>query len=287
MRGKTSAALRVALAPLDVSATFGVHAMGKFDPTAVRDTGYFKKAFSTASGVSVVEVVSVGKGAVDVRVGGADGDAVQSAMELSLAHDDGHATFAPEHPLISKLHRTLRGMRIVPIPWAFDVACQTILGQRVTTEDAMRGFRRITERYGARADDLRAFPSAPRVAEMPTWQLEELGVDPKRARAMIGLARAIVARPGFWSSPLLVRILESIRGIGPWTIGNVMGFAMGDPDALVLGDLHLPHVVSWALAQEPRGSDERMLELLQPFAGQRFRVTRLLMSAGLKAPRTR
>jgi len=47
------------------------------------------------------------------------------------------------------------------------------------------------------------------------------------------------------------------------------------------GDLHLPHVVSWALAGERRGTDERMLELLEPYRGQRGRVVRLLMAASI------
>jgi hypothetical protein len=52
-----------------------------------------------------------------------------------------------------------------------------------------------------------------------------------------------------------------------------------------VGDFHIPNMVAWALAGEPRGSDERMLELLEPYRGQRARVTRILEVAGMKAPR--
>jgi hypothetical protein len=38
------------------------------------------------------------------------------------------------------------------------------------------------------------------------------------------------------------------------------------------------------LAGEPRGTDERMLELLAPFEGHRGRVIRLLEATGLTAP---
>ena len=51
-----------------------------------------------------------------------------------------------------------------------------------------------------------------------------------------------------------------------------------------VGDFHLPHLVCWALAGEPRGTDERMLELLAPYAGQRGRVIRLLEASGIRAP---
>ena len=40
-----------------------------------------------------------------------------------------------------------------------------------------------------------------------------------------------------------------------------------------------------ALAGEPRGTDERMLELLAPFRGHRARVVRLIMHAAIREPR--
>ena len=61
--------------------------------------------------------------------------------------------------------------------------------------------------------------------------------------------------------------------------------ALGDADAVSVGDYHLKNVVAWALAQEPRATDARMLELLEPYAGHRGRVCLLLESAGVQAPR--
>jgi 3-methyladenine DNA glycosylase/8-oxoguanine DNA glycosylase len=54
--------------------------------------------------------------------------------------------------------------------------------------------------------------------------------------------------------------------------------ALGDADAVAVGDLHLPHLVARWLAGEHRGTDARMLELLEPFRGHRARVIRLLMA---------
>ena len=52
-----------------------------------------------------------------------------------------------------------------------------------------------------------------------------------------------------------------------------------------VGDFHLPNLVAWLLAGEPRGTDERMLELLAPYEGHRGRVQRLLEASGTHAPR--
>jgi 3-methyladenine DNA glycosylase/8-oxoguanine DNA glycosylase len=79
--------------------------------------------------------------------------------------------------------------------------------------------------------------------------------------------------------------LRAYPGIGPWTAGEVGLRAFGDPDAVSVGDFHIPNMVCWALAREPRGTDDRMLELLEPYRGQRARVIRVLELTGVKAPR--
>jgi 3-methyladenine DNA glycosylase/8-oxoguanine DNA glycosylase len=79
--------------------------------------------------------------------------------------------------------------------------------------------------------------------------------------------------------------LQAFPGIGPWTAAEVGLRAFGDPDAVSIGDFHLPNMVAFALAGEPRGTDERMLELLEPYRGHRGRVIRLLELGGTAAPR--
>ena len=79
--------------------------------------------------------------------------------------------------------------------------------------------------------------------------------------------------------------LQRFPGIGPWTAAEVARLALADADAVSVGDYHLPHVVAWALAREPRGTDERMLKLLEPYRGHRGRVQRILEAGGVTAPR--
>src|SRR5690606_35060346 len=79
--------------------------------------------------------------------------------------------------------------------------------------------------------------------------------------------------------------MVAIPGIGPWTAAEVVRTVYGDPDAVSIGDYHIPHTVAWALAGEPRGDDARMLELLEPFRGHRGRVCVLLAAAGIADPR--
>jgi 3-methyladenine DNA glycosylase/8-oxoguanine DNA glycosylase len=87
------------------------------------------------------------------------------------------------------------------------------------------------------------------------------------------------------SHPAAATLLTSVPGIGAWTAAEVAQVALGDRDAVSVGDYNLPHLVSWALAGERRGTDTRMLELLAPFAGHRARVVRLLELSGRRPPR--
>jgi 3-methyladenine DNA glycosylase/8-oxoguanine DNA glycosylase len=60
--------------------------------------------------------------------------------------------------------------------------------------------------------------------------------------------------------------------------------ASGDPDAVSVGDYNLPKAVGWALAGRIV-DDAGMLGLLAPYAGHRYRVTRLVELSGIRPPR--
>jgi 3-methyladenine DNA glycosylase/8-oxoguanine DNA glycosylase len=76
-----------------------------------------------------------------------------------------------------------------------------------------------------------------------------------------------------------------VPGVGVWTAAETAARALGDPDAVSVGDHHLPHLVVHTLTGRPRGSDAEMLELLAPWAGQRARVMRLIELGGVMPPR--
>ena len=61
--------------------------------------------------------------------------------------------------------------------------------------------------------------------------------------------------------------------------------ALGDADAVPVGDYHLPHSIGLVFDGTARSTDERMLELLEPYRGHRGRVIRLIVEAGIAAPR--
>jgi 3-methyladenine DNA glycosylase/8-oxoguanine DNA glycosylase len=76
------------------------------------------------------------------------------------------------------------------------------------------------------------------------------------------------------------KALLAIPGVGPWTVAKTLAVSHGDADQVEVGDFHLKHMVVHHLTGRSRGSDEEMLELLEPFRPHRGRVTRLLHTLG-------
>jgi 3-methyladenine DNA glycosylase/8-oxoguanine DNA glycosylase len=125
------------------------------------------------------------------------------------------------------------------------------------------------------------------IAELGYYDLHVIGMEKKRAGALQRVCAHAhrLEQVGATAPDQLRPRLEAIAGVGAWTSAEVARVALGDADAVSVGDFHLKHLVSWALAEEPRGTDARMLELLEPYVGHRGRVCTLLETSGLSAPR--
>ncbi len=204
--------------------------------------------------------------------------------------DDDLATFDPPPGLVREIHRRSRGLRLGATGRVVDVLIPTVLGQRVTTQAAKRSYRRMARRWGAPAPgpiDAWGPPDPVAIASLSYAELHPLGVERTRASIVIEVARRAKRLEAVvdMDRDAAYRRLEAVRGIGRWTSAQAMGVAWGDRDAVPVGDFHIPNMVTWALAGEPRGDDARMLELLEPYAGHRRRAIVLLKHSGVHAPR--
>ncbi len=157
-----------------------------------------------------------------------------------------------------------------------------ILGQKVQSDATRRSAYQLAARFGQAAPGpcaLRLLPTTSVLASLDYSALHPCNVERARADRIVGGRGAAHGwrrgRPPTSSS---------LPGVGPWTAAVTALAAWGDPDAVPVGDFHLPNTVCWALARE-RGDDARMLELLEPYRGHRGLVVQLLTNAQISAPK--
>jgi 3-methyladenine DNA glycosylase/8-oxoguanine DNA glycosylase len=257
---------------------------GAYDPTCRLGPGRLWKAARTPEGPVTLRLARGDAGVVARAWGPGAAWAVDRVDALAGLRDD-PAGFVPPAGPIGTLATRRRGIRLARSPWVLDGLMEYVLQQRVRFQDASRAHRRLVRRLGAAAPGPPGLllPLAP--ADwlcLSDLEMRSAGVDGQRARTLRAAARS-ARRLGaaFDLDRARARlVLGAVPGCGPWTVAITMGFVLGDPDAVPTGDLHLPHEVGWALGGEPRADDARMLELLEPFRGHRFRVLRLLLAAG-------
>lgn len=202
-------------------------------------------------------------------------------------------SFPDVHPGISELHRRFAAVQIPCTQNIWEAMFPTVLEQKVTGLEARRSFAALLGVFGesapvgANAPELVLPPEPSRVAGSPAHVFHQAGVEAKRGdtlRRAASYARRLQEAAELPLAQAKER-LSKLPGIGVWTIEEIATVALGDSDAVSVGDYHLKNVVSWALAGEARGTDERMVELLEPFRPYRARVLRYLALAGISAPK--
>ncbi|HJU58058.1 MAG TPA: DNA-3-methyladenine glycosylase 2 family protein [Actinomycetota bacterium] len=229
------------------------------------------------------------KDGVDVEVWGPGaGWMLERAPAWCGALDDVDG-FDPPPGVVRDLWRRRRGLRITRTGLITERLIPIVLEQKVTGGEARRAYRRLTHSIGELAPGpygLLMPPDPARVAEMAYFEFHPFGVEQRRANVLRTMCSRGAWLDGAETLPLdgAKTRIGSLHGIGPWSVAEVARIALGDADAVSVGDYHVPNIVAWALAREPRGTDERMLELLEPFRPHRGRVQALLEQSGIGAP---
>lgn len=284
--------------PVDPVSTLRLHRMGRRDASVAIEDGAFTFATRTSEGPAAVRIEAVDPHRVRVLGWGPGAEHAVARAEWLLGLDDDPSAFDPGAggAIAPRVARRLRrmtreheGLRLGRCFSLFEVLVRTVLQQRVTWLEATRAQQVLTERYGEDAPlpGLRLPPDPRRLAAAPYYDLHPAGIERSRAERLVTLAKRAASIDAIAGLPLeeAKAALFALPGIGGWSTGMIAGFGLGDPDAVPVGDFHLPNVVSTFVAGEPRGDDRRMLELLAPWKGHRFRVVRLLFAAGVQAER--
>lgn len=275
--------------PLDLRRTLAIHLRGTGDPTMRCAPGHVVRATRTPDGPATVELRLAGN-RLTAEAWGPGAEPLLAAVPALVGEDDDRSGFDPtRHPLVADLDRRHRGIRIGRTGAVLEALIPAVLEQKVTGTEAWRGLRGIVRCWGEPAPGpfgLRLLPEPAMLAGLAYHAFHPLGIERRRADLVRRVAERAVRFEEIVTLPreAAAARLTALPGIGPWTAAEVMVRALGDPDALSVGDFHLPNLVAFALAGEARGDDARMIELLEPWRGQRARVVRLLEASGLRPP---
>jgi len=285
---------------VDVRVTLSVQGRGRSDPTfRIDEAGAVWRTSLTPDGPATIRVTAPFRAAsapagplVLAQAWGPGADWLLDALPGALGLHDDISGFDPSgHPVLRQVARRHPGLRLGRSGRLMEALVPAVLEQKVLTIEAHRAWRILLAKFGGQPPGpaprgMRVFPDPKTWRRIPSWDWHRAGVEGVRAQTII---RACTVADSL--ERLLVktheeadRLLRTIPGIGPWTSAETRQRAAGDPDAVSVGDAHLPDMVGWALAGRSATNDEEMLELLGPYAGHRHRVTRLVKLSGLGGP---
>jgi len=287
-------------APIDLRLILGPLSRGRGDPTLRLSSVAVAQATRTPDGPTTL-LVEVRGWRVEAEAWGPGANRALDGLPALLGLDDDASGFEPGlHPVVADLARRRPHLRLGRTGAVFEALLPAILEQKVTGREAETAHRGLIRCYGepapgpvAAAQRLRLPPPPEALAALPYHAYHPFGVERRRAEIVRHVARDAQRLEGLAAlsgtrlevGAAAAARLRAYPGIGPWTAAEVTLRALGDPDAVSVGDFHLPNLVAYALAGEPRGTDARMLELLEPWRGHRARVIRLLEASGIQAPR--
>ena len=271
---------------IDLPMSLAPLAHGRGDPTIRLERWGAWRATRTTEGPATMRIVGQGPAITVSAWGDGAGWVTRHAADLVGANDHPDA-LQPRHAIITELVRRLPCLRLPASLRPFDALLPAICEQKITGVEARAVYRAILRAHGEAAPGparLRLGADPAVLADLPYYAFHRYGLERRRAELIRHVA-ALAPRMEGMSAEQTGILLRRVRGIGPWTVAEVARVAYGNPDAISVGDYHIPNVVAWALAGERKADDDRMLELLEPYRGQRGRVQRLLEVSGIYPPK--
>ncbi len=263
----------------DLRQTLGTHRRGPGDPTLrfSRD-GSAWRASRTPDGPATIRLVPDGDGIRAQAWGPGAGWAIEQAPELVGAADDpgDFASLVAGHPLLRTLLARYQAIRIGRTDRVLEALVPAIVEQKVTGGEARAAIVALVRRHGepapgpweaeGRAAPLRVAPAPEVLAGLPGYAYHPLGLERRRADA-IRVAAAHAGRVeecAAMALPDAYRRLRALPLVGAWTAAEVGLRALGDADAVSVGDFHLCHAV--CLGAGRRGARHRRSDAGAPGA---------------------
>lgn len=193
----------------------------------------------------------------------------------ALGLDDDYGPFYDhfrDDGLLGHAIRRTPWLRVRRTAWPWEALAWAITEQLIEVERARAIQRRILARWGVamlppdRRRPLRDVPSAAALAARSPAELAACDLAPKRALALIKVAREVAAGrvdPGRVADD---RRLTAISNVGSWTVQVLGQKGRGDPDALPAGDLAYLKLVPLLTGGDRRATIDEVERFYAPYA---------------------
>ncbi|MDL2080557.1 DNA-3-methyladenine glycosylase 2 family protein [Streptomyces sp. GXMU-J15] len=277
--------------PVDAALTLSALRRGRHDPThRLEPDGTLWRTALTASGPVTYCIRQHRPDDLRVDAWGPGADRLADSVRRELGEQDRPDLFHPEHPVLRAAVRRLPGLRVPRTGRLFEALVPAVLEQRVVGVDAFASFARLVRRYGApppgpAPEGMRVPPSPETWRTVPSWEWRSAGVDLHRSATIVEAARHAARLEAAADDPARAyAVMAHLPGVGVWTAAQVGHRALGDADALPLGDYHLATMTGVALLGRPLADDE-VEPYYERFRPHRYRVVRLLELSPGAAPR--
>ncbi len=270
--------MRLTLSALQMRASDPCHrvtADGAVWRTGRMPSGPVTYRLANEDGLTALRADAWGPGAAELMDGVAD----------LLGGRDRPEEFRAGHPFLREAERRLPGLRVPRTGAVFEALVPAVLRQKIQSRDAARSWAWLVARHGSAApgpapEGMKVVPPPAGWAAVPPWDWRRAGVEPfavsaiRRCVEHAGRLDAMAGQPGTGTDQVR-RALTAIPGVGTWTAAEVGQRALGDADALSLGDYHLPALTGWALTGRGMAEDE-VEPFLERWRPHRYRVVRIL-----------
>ena len=180
--------LLVPTASINIAQTLRWQLLGQRDPTGRREEERFTRAFRTAKHPARIDVTRAPAHEptleVTLRCHESDVDTLRAMVPGILGLDDtSHAHFDPEPKVFRDARARAQHVRLVRVPWLYELLVGIVLQQRVAYIDAVRSHHWLAREFGERFEDdsLRLFPSPQTLMRLPPEAFRQAGVDRERA----------------------------------------------------------------------------------------------------------
>ena len=234
---------------IDLAGVLAPLRRGRGDPTwHATDGSAVWRAGTTPDGPATTRLARRGDGTVVMHAWGPGAAWSLDGLPALLGDGDDPSAFVAHHPLVADAHRRMPGIRFCATGRVWDVLVPVGAGAEghrhrgaPVVARAVLALRRPRARPGVPAG-MRVPPTPAQIRAVPDWEWHRAGVDSARRRAILACAAVAhrLENACALGGEAGRELLRRVPGIGVWTAAEVAQRAWGDPDAVSVGDFHIP-----------------------------------------------